>query len=141
MGRRPIGPDRHLMEEAQRLNRLLRFLDRLMRSVQHPTETQLSPEESDRLLQGEAAFPPPFGTKGNDRGDDALGIEDLAFGKDDIARLARFLQDLSGYLDVRFRELYGLLQLTQEINKALLLDDVLEKAYDTLRSILRFSSP
>ena len=68
-----------------------------------------------------------------------MAIKDLVFGEDHIERLTRILQELSGFLDVRFNELYALLQLIQEINKGLLLDEVLDRAYETLKSILPYN--
>jgi hypothetical protein len=44
-------------------------------------------------------------------------------------------------LDERFTELHALLQLTHEVNMGLLLDEVLEKAYETLQSRASLQSP
>ncbi len=56
-----------------------------------------------------------------------------------IGRLARSLQEMSAFVDLRFKELYALLQLTHEINMGLLLDEVLEKAYVTLQTVLPYN--
>lgn len=58
--------------------------------------------------------------------------------EDDIASLSRTLSDLPGFLDSRFRELQALLQLTHEINKGSLLEEVLDKAWDVLHRVIPY---
>ena len=67
------------------------------------------------------------------------GIQELAVSADEFGKLARILQDLSRVLDDRFDELHALLQMTHEINMGLLLEEVLEKAYQTLQSVLPYN--
>jgi class 3 adenylate cyclase len=55
-----------------------------------------------------------------------------------VELLTRFLQEISTFVDVRFKELYALLELMQEINRGLLFDEILEKAYETLRLVLPY---
>jgi len=115
IAQRSVQAERHVKENALRLNRLLRFVDHVKQGVQHPNEGQHA-----------------LGM------DDSAGIGDLALGADAIGTLSRMLRELSSYLDVRFKELYVLLQLTREINMGLLLDEVLEEAYRTLRTVIPY---
>lgn len=118
---RSVTAERHRKDDAQRLNRLVRFLDRYKQSLQHP-----------------AAAPALPGTLPADGNGGPAGVDDLAHDDDDIGRLTRFLTELSQFVDVRFKELYALLQLTRDINMGLLLDEVLEKAYAMLQPILPY---
>jgi class 3 adenylate cyclase len=108
---RSLAAERHLKEDAQRLARLLHFADEVKQHVPH----------------GEGAAAPLHRPPA-----------ELTASEDGIGRLTRTLWNLSQYLDERFNELYVLLQLTHEINMGLLLDEVLEKAYDSLRAILPY---
>lgn len=134
-----VRTERLQKEGAQRLNRLLRFLDYVLQSVRRRTEQHGNPTAS---LPGPAAVSPDSagaasskeGTSG-----EALSIVDLALSEDDVRMLTRFLQELSSFLDVRFKELYALLELMHEINMGLLFDQVLERAYETLRLVLPYN--
>lgn len=136
---RSVRAERHLKEDALRLSHLLRFVDQVKRGVQHAGEEHRSSPlagQSPYFPHGASSFP---GGVSDRRRDDAMGIKDLVFDQDNIERLTRILQELSGYLDVRFNELYALLQLIQEINKGLLLDEVLDRAYETLKAVLPYN--
>ncbi len=100
--------ERSSKEEAQRLGRLLQFASYV---------------RAHAPLGARKSLPLPL---------------DLAVSRDEIGELTRLLWDLSNFLEGRFRELYALLQLTHEINMGLLLDEVLGKAYGTLRSVLPY---
>jgi class 3 adenylate cyclase len=118
---RLLRAERHLKQDAQRLGHLLRFVDRVRQGVLHKAEEDSSPEQRE----------PPA----PDRKNVGLRIEDLA-GRDEIAMLSRMLQELSQFIELRFKEQSFLLQLTHEINEGLLLDEILAKAYLTLRSVI-----
>jgi class 3 adenylate cyclase len=108
---RSVAAERHLKDDAQKLHRLLEFATDLKQSFPRVAE-------SDRLRRKRS--------------------EEPAVNEDDIGKLTRLLRELSVFLDERFKELYVLLQLTHQINMGLLLDDVLEKAYASLRAILPY---
>ena len=108
---RSLAAERHLTQDAQRLNHLLQFADEVKQHVPH----------------GEGAAAPLHRPPA-----------DLTASEDSIGKLTHTLWNLSHYLDERFNELYVLLQLTHEINMGLLLDEVLDKAYDSLRAILPY---
>jgi class 3 adenylate cyclase len=108
---RSVLAERRLQEDAQRLKHLLQFADELKQHVP----------------RGDAE-PQPL----------RLPPEDLTATEDSIAKLTQLLWNLSNFLDERFKELYVLLQLTHQINMGLLLDEVLDKAYASLRAILPY---
>ncbi|HEV2719325.1 MAG TPA: adenylate/guanylate cyclase domain-containing protein [Thermoanaerobaculia bacterium] len=66
------------------------------------------------------------------------GADEAAAGEDDLAMLLRTLSGLPSILESRFRELHALLAVTREINRGMLFDQVLEKAYDVLRSVIPY---
>ncbi len=61
-----------------------------------------------------------------------------ALGHDDIAVLGQALKHLGGFLEKRFKELHELSSITQKINAGIVLDDMLNYAYETLRSIIPY---
>lgn len=133
---RSLRAERHLKEDAERLNRLLRFVGQVKQKFPDLGEGRGTPPPVERLRRTQVAgsVPGPGAA-----GEDAEGVGELAVSEDDIGKLTRILQDLSRVLDERFQELHALLQLTHEINMGLLLDEVLEKAYDTLQSVLPYN--
>ena len=128
---RSLQAERRLRDDADRLNRLLRYVDQLKQKFPAPGCGNGAPGRGDGLLR---ALTAAAGV-----GNGADGIADLAVNEDDIGKLTRILQDLSRVLDERFKELHALLQLTHEVNMGLLLDEVLDKAYGTLRSVLPYN--
>ncbi|MBI2214826.1 MAG: GAF domain-containing protein [Acidobacteria bacterium] len=58
--------------------------------------------------------------------------------EDDLTALARALDDLPSLLEIRFRELHAILEVTREINRGMLFEQILDKAYDALRSIIPY---
>ena len=135
LAERSLRAERHLKDNAQRLNRLLRFVGQVRLKFPHPGEERdLAP-----LGDWESHLPMAAGSIPADAGNEVAGIGDLAVSEDDIGRLTRILQDLSQALDERFKELHALLQLTHEINMGLLLDQVLQKTYEMLRTMLPYN--
>ncbi len=128
---RSIQAERRQQENARRVSGFLRFLDYIMVKVHHRLEEQSPLTHPDRSLQ-------PSGATAGGAAGAALRIEDLGLSDKDIATLVRFLQEISSFLDVRFKELHALLELTHEINMGMLLDEVLEKSYEMLRSIIPY---
>ena len=126
---RSLQAERRLRDDADRLTRLLRYVDQVKQKFPEPGFGYGAPGRGDGLLHALTAG----------AGNGANGIADLAVKEDDIGRLTRILQDLSRVLDERFKELHALLQLTHEVNMGLLLDDVLDKAYGTLQSVLPYN--
>jgi len=118
--------ERHVKDDAERLGRVLRFVDSVKQKFPLP---------------GQGRSFPAIGTVTNaaNAGDNPGDIRELAFNADDFGKLARILQDLANVLDERFEELHALLQVTHEINMGVLLEDVLEKAYQTLQSVLPYN--
>lgn len=108
---RLFAAERSAHEDTRRLHRLLEFADTLR--LRDP---------SVQGVTGRHAVPP----------------DDLTLKQDDIASLTRLLWDLSRFLESRFNELYALLQLTHQINMGLLLDEVMDRAYASLRAILPY---
>jgi len=130
-----VRAERHLKEDAQRLNRLLQFADSV--KLKWPlagegvaAQPSVDPP-ADARSTGEAIA--------DDRHVDIALIDDIARIDDAIGRLTRVLQDLSWFVEDRFNELHALLELTHEINQGLLLDEVLDKAYGTLQSVLPYN--
>ena len=118
--------ERHVKNDAKRIGRVLRFVDSVKQKFPLP---------------GQGRGFPTIGTVTNaaTAGDNPSDIRELTFNADDFGKLARILQDLSNVLDERFEELHALLQMTHEINMGVLLEDVLEKAYQTLQSVLPYN--
>jgi class 3 adenylate cyclase len=136
---RSLRAERHLKDDAERLNRLLRFVGHVKQNFPHRREGRGFPRFGDPLPQTPAAAGSIPGALAASASDDADGIGELAVSEGDIGKLTRILQDLSLLLDERFNELHALLQLTHEINMGLLLDEALEKAYGTLQSVLPYN--
>jgi len=136
---RSLRAERHLKDDAERLNRLLRFVGHVKQNFPHRREGRGFPLFGDPLLQTPAAAGSVPGAIAAGASDDADGIGELAVSEGDIGKLTRILQDLSRLLDERFDELHALLQLTHDINMGLLLDEALEKAYETLQSVLPYN--
>ncbi len=124
-----VRAERRVRFETLRLNHVLQFLDHVMHGIHHRVEPRAGSPFPDATPQ----LPAAAAATGS-----ALRLEDLELGEQDVSTLARFLQDLSSFVDDRFKELYALLQLTHEINMGLLLDEVLDKAYETLRQVLPY---
>ncbi len=57
---------------------------------------------------------------------------------DDLAALSHALNELPAMLDARFRELHAILEVTREINRGMLFEQVLDKAYDVLRTVIPY---
>lgn len=129
-----VRAERHLKEDAQRLNRLLHFVDRVKLKWPLAAEGGNTNLTANRSVAASAAG---AATSVN-RGDDLALIDDLAGRDDEIGRLTQILQDLSWFVEDRFNELRVLLDLTHEINKGLLLDEVLDKAYAALQPVLPY---
>ncbi len=130
-----VRAERQLKEDAQRLNRLLRFVDHV--KLKWPSGQAAGTRAQLRrgaVVSSAAALEPPPGELGAEF---AL-IKDITDYDDEIGRLSRILQQLSGFVEDRFGELHALLQLTHEINKGLLLDEVLDKAYEALQAVLPY---
>jgi class 3 adenylate cyclase len=129
---RSVRAERHLRDDARRLGDLLRFVQHVRQGVEHaPGEaaawTARAPTVAPPPLPETSAPPDP----GRGRHPPDTGI-----GTDEIGTLSRMLEDLSRLLEIRLKELTFLLQLTHEINEGLLLDEILERAYETLRSVI-----
>ena len=132
---RSLRAERHLKEDAERLNRVLRFV------VQVKHKFPLSGDGRGMPAYGERnphAVAKPGTEADAAASGEAEDIGELAVSPDDLGELARILQDLTRVLDERFDELHALLQLTQEINMGLLLEEVMDKAYATLKSVLPY---
>ena len=108
---RSVRAERHAKEDTLRLHHLLQFADELRLRDPSAMGTRSRP------------VPPP---------------DDLTVRQDDIGKLSLLLWELSAFLEMRFKELYVLLQLTHQINMGLLLDDVLDRAYAGLRAVLPY---
>ncbi len=128
---RSVRAEHHLKVDAERLGHLLRFVDQVRQGVQHKAEE----DPTSSLREATSAAPERREPPAPDANFDGLRIENLARG-DEIEMLSRMLQDLSHLLEMRFKELSFLLQLTHEINEGLLLDEILARAYETLRSVI-----
>ena len=128
---RSVRAERHLKDDAQRLGHLLRLVHHVRQGVQ-----LTAGEDATWPLRGAMTAPPgPREPPVRDATDDGPRMEAVV-GGDEIGTLSRMLQDLSQLLEMRFKELSFLLQLTHEINEGLLLDEVLDRAYETLRSVI-----
>lgn len=136
---RSVRAERHLKDDAERLNRLLRFVGQVKQKLPHPGEGHVPVPPGDRVPDAEVATDSDLAGNAANASADAARIGELAVSEDDIGKLTRILQELSRVLDERFKELHALLQLTHEINMGLLLDDVLEKTYDTLQLLLPYN--
>ena len=129
-----VRAERRLKEEAQQLDNLGRFVDRVRQaSRQGPADPSVA--FPDRRHSDRRPVEPWSSTERERR---SRRIEDLATRTDEIGQLSRMLQELSSLLETRFRELYALLQLTHEISQGLLLDEVLDRAYEHLRFVIPY---
>jgi len=64
---------------------------------------------------------------------------DIPFGSvDEVGELGSALQDLAKTLDRRFQEVQTLAQVTEEINAGLVLDEVLERVFESFRPIIPY---
>jgi class 3 adenylate cyclase len=126
-----------MKHDAERLGRVLNFVDTVKQRFPRPGQGRAFPGYQAWLSTTAAA--PGTAPASADASETTDGIQELAIGADEIGQLARILQDLSRVLDERFEELHALLQVTHEINMGLLLEEVLEKAYQTLQSVLPYN--
>jgi class 3 adenylate cyclase len=131
---RSVRAERHLKEDANRLNRLLQFADYVRLKWPHPAQARADAHADQAAGASSAAAAPPAG-----RSNAPAPIDDLAVSDDQIGMLTRVLQDLSSLVEDRFDELHALLHLTDEINEGLLLDEILDKAYDSLQPVLPYN--
>jgi class 3 adenylate cyclase len=131
---RSMRAERHLKEDALRINRLLQFVDSSKLTWPYPAE-QPDPQRSANR-HASAALAPAANAAPSGKG--RAVIDDMRGMDDEIGQLALVLQDLSSFVEQRFKALHALLALTHEINQGLLLDEVLDKAYETLRSVLPY---
>jgi len=130
--------ERHVQDDAERLIRVSRFVDSVKQKFPPPRQGSGFAANDDAMIGTAAGAPgkaPGAAIASGAPGE----MQELAISADDFGRLAQKLQDLSRVLDERFEELHALLQVTHEINMGLLLDEVLEKAYQTLRSVLPYN--
>ena len=137
VGERTRRAERHVKDDAERLIHVSRFVDNVKKKFPSPGQGQGFSADGDRMTAAAAASGAAQGAE--DASDAPVEMRELAISADDLGRLARNLQDLSRVLDERFEELHALLQLTNEINMGLLLEEVLEKAYQTLQSVLPYN--
>lgn len=131
-----LRAERHLKENAQRLSRLLRFVENIKLGAHIPTNEHRFPRIPAQTPSTVSSVPGSNPGSQTDYPDD---IGELVFSNDDIGELTRFLQQISEFLALRFREPFALLQLTRDINMGLLLDDILERAYERLQSVLPYN--
>ncbi len=75
----------------------------------------------------------------------AIGLRDGEFHpevpilhEDEVGRLGEAILDLGDYLEERYRELEALSTVTAEMNRGVLLDEVLEHVYVSFRSIIPY---
>ena len=130
--------ERHLKDDAQRLSHVLSFVDKVKQRFPQPGQGRGFPQQQERMVGTQALASGTASCTANARAA-TDGIQELAVSADEFGKLARILQDLSRVLDDRFDELHALLQMTHEINMGLLLEEVLEKAYQTLQSVLPYN--
>ena len=130
--------ERHVKDDADRLARVLRFVDNVKQQFPPSGQGRGAPAHEDRIFG--AAAVASVGTLGAAyESDGPHGIQQLSINADDFGKLARDLQELSRVLDERFAEMHALLQMTYEINMGLLLEEVLDNAYQTLQSFLPYN--
>ncbi|MCC6154574.1 MAG: GAF domain-containing protein, partial [Candidatus Hydrogenedentes bacterium] len=114
---RYVRAERHEKERAIKLNRLFNYIHhvgQLMSDTNHRQPIHASEIAENQLDSG-------------------------LLDENEIGRIVHAVQDMSRFLDTRVEELYALLELTHEINKGLLVDEVLDKVYESFRSVIPYN--
>ncbi|MBX7259000.1 MAG: GAF domain-containing protein [Candidatus Hydrogenedentes bacterium] len=113
---RVVRAERSQKERALKLSKLLNYI------------VQLSSQVGE-TLHADPASPPANPT---------FRIEKSLLDESEIGKIAHAMQGLSKYVGMRIEGLQALLQLTHEINKGLLVDEVLEKLYESFRTVIPY---
>ncbi len=113
---RLVRSERHYKEQAQKLNRLFHYVLQICQGVEAgAAETALAALKTDLELEEKAL---------HDEGD--------------VGKIVQVIRELSEYVDSRIGSLQAILGLTHEINKGLLVEEVLERAYEAFRPVIPY---
>ena len=63
----------------------------------------------------------------------------MVIAEDEIEKIVSAVHSLSEYLESRVEELHSLLKLTHEVNKGVLVDDILQRIYDTFNHVIPYN--
>lgn len=116
LSERLVRSEQHDKERALKLNRLFNYIHRFSQTMGEGFRKQPSQSSKSELTQ----------------------IEATLLDESEIGKIVQTMQGLSRFLDTRIEGLYALLELTHEINKGLLVDEVLERIYETFQSIIPY---
>lgn len=113
---RMVQSERRDKERVNKLNQLLAYVNQVCHAIGTGSRRASSP-----LLDGAL-----------DR------IETTLLDEGEVGKIVNAMQELSHYVDTRIEGLHAVLKLTHEINKGVLVDEVLERMYETFRSIIPY---
>ncbi len=68
----------------------------------------------------------------------AAQAQELAFPGDEIARIGLAIQELAQDLEIRYRELQKIMQITAQVNAGMFLDDILEGVYRDFKAFIPY---
>ncbi len=111
-----VRSERQEKERVLKLNRLLNYI--------HEMSTLIGDKFQNPLHEDSYQEPTP--------------VEGLLREEGEIGSIVKAVRSLSRLLDTRIDELYSILELTHEINKGLLVDDVLTRIYETFRTVIPY---
>jgi class 3 adenylate cyclase len=114
---RLVRAERHEKDRVFKLNRLFTFIHGISRQIEGTALNKTVHTPQDELSL----------------------IEDSLVDGGEIGKVANAVRGLSQHLDRKIVELYALLELTEEINKGVLLDEVLETIYESFQSIIPYN--
>lgn len=114
--------ERFVRSERQEKGRVLK-LNRLLNYIHEMSA--LIGDKFQKPLHGES-HPEP------------MPVEGLLREEGEIGSIVQAVRSLSRLLDTRIDELHSILELTHEINKGLLVDDVLTRIYETFRTVIPY---
>ncbi|MBI5095876.1 MAG: GAF domain-containing protein [Candidatus Hydrogenedentes bacterium] len=111
-----VRSERRGKERAMKLNQLFNYIHQISRVVGSKFENPLYQQSQTELTR----------------------IGETLLDEGEIGKIVQAVQGLSRYLDSRIEGLYGLLELTHEINKGVLVDEVMDKVYETFRLVIPY---
>jgi len=112
-----VRSERQEKERVLKLNRLLNYIHQM---------SALIGDKFQKPLRPESHLEP-------------MTVEGPLLEEGEIGDIVQAVRSLSRYLDTRIDGLYAILELTHEINKGLLVDDVLTRIYETFRSVIPYN--
>ncbi|MBI3119704.1 MAG: GAF domain-containing protein, partial [Candidatus Hydrogenedentes bacterium] len=114
---RLVRSERYAKERALKLNRLFKYINQTSQHLGDRFQKQPSPGSPAGSMQ----------------------IEEPLVEEGEIGQIVQAVHGLSRFLDSRIAGLFAVLELTHEINKGVLVDEVLAKIFETFRPVIPYN--